>query len=129
MATPTLEATATLEVTATSEATPTEAAAAYSSRITAITLLNDGTYAVDFVTSGFTADTSSTHVHFFFDWVSEANAGIPGSGPWKLYGGPSPFTQYGETHPDRQGSTNMCILVANPDHSIISGTGNCYPLP
>ena len=59
---------------------------------------------------------------------SEANAGMPGSGPWILYGGPRPFTQY--TANDRPAAaTQMCALVANADHSIQPGSGNCYPLP
>ncbi|MFL7792895.1 MAG: hypothetical protein AB8I69_12200, partial [Anaerolineae bacterium] len=64
----------------------------------------------------------------YFDTVPESQAGVPGSGPWILYGGPRPFTQYGEG--DRPGgATSMCARVANADHSIIYGSGNCYPLP
>jgi hypothetical protein len=67
-------------------------------------------------------------VHFFFDTVSQADAGVPGSGPWKLYAGPSPFKGYKLS--DRpNGAERMCILVANPDHSVIKGTGNCVALP
>jgi hypothetical protein len=136
-ATPTLAATATGTVvppaptsapTVTAEATPTAVAteAAYAARITSIALEN-GTYIVGYETSGYTEQVPGQHVHFYFDTVSEANAGVPGSGPWKLYGGPRPFTQYGEA--DRGNASSMCIRVANPDHSIISGSGNCYPLP
>lgn len=51
-----------------------------------------------------------------------------GSGPWFVYGGPSPFTGYGAA--DRPlGATRLCVLVANPDHSIILGSGNCVDLP
>lgn len=107
-------------------ATPTEAAPAYNSRITGIRLDN-GTYIVGYETGGFTEQLPGQHVHFYFDTVTEANAGVPGSGPWKLYGGPRPFTQY--TEADRGAATAMCIRVANPDHSIIPGSGNCYPLP
>ena len=50
------------------------------------------------------------------------------SGPWILYGGASPFTGYGVG--DRPGgATQMCILVANADHSVQLGTGNCVDLP
>jgi hypothetical protein len=67
-------------------------------------------------------------VHFFFNTVSPEQAGVPGSGPWILYGGASPFTGYGVG--DRPGgATQMCILVANPDHSVQLGTGNCVDLP
>jgi len=27
------------------------------------------------------------------------------------------------------GAARMCILVSNPDHSVIRGTGNCVDLP
>jgi hypothetical protein len=122
----TTEATPTEIATEAATATPTAAAAAYSAWINSIGLEN-GTYIVGYETSGYTEQVPGQHVHFYFDTVSEANAGVPGSGPWKLYGGPRPFTQYSEA--DRGAATAMCIRVANPDHSIISGSGNCYPLP
>ncbi len=125
---PTTASTATPTGVATraATATPTAVSAAYSARITNIALEN-GTYIVGYETRGYTEQVPGQHVHFYFDTVSEANAGVPGSGPWKLYGGPRPFTQYGEA--DRGNASSMCISVANPDHSIISGSGNCYPLP
>ena len=68
------------------------------------------------------------HIHFFFDTVPPEQAGVPGSGPWILYGGPRPFTGYGVG--DRPGGANyMCALVANPDHSVIANSGNCWGLP
>ena len=85
-------------------------------------------YAVEFETFGFEPQLPDQHVHFFFDTVPPEQAGVPGGGPWKLYGGPSPFTEYGPG--DRpQGATQMCVLVANPDHSVQLNTGNCFPLP
>jgi hypothetical protein len=68
------------------------------------------------------------HVHFFWDTVSQENAGSPGSGPWKLYGGPRPFDQYRVS--DRPtNATKMCALVANANHSIQINSGNCFDLP
>jgi hypothetical protein len=124
--------TATQEAppTATQEAPPTEVAteaAAYAARISNIAL-QDGTYIVSYETFGYTEQLPGMHVHFYFDTVSEANAGVPGSGPWKLYGGPRPFTGYTESERP-SAATAMCSRVANPDHSIILGSGNCYPLP
>lgn len=53
---------------------------------------------------------------------------MPGDGPWQVYGGSSPFSEYTVRHrPD--GASQMCVLVANEDHSVIPNTGNCYPLP
>ncbi len=90
--------------------------------------VQEGVYVVDFETSGFTPQLPGQHVHFFFDTVPPEQAGVPGDGPWILYGGPSPFTGYGVA--DRPGgATQMCILVANQDHSVQLGTGNCVDLP
>ena len=91
--------------------------------------LESNLYVVDYVVNNFT--DSSMHVHMFFNTVPPEQAGSPGSGPWKLtwgaYGDP-PFTQYGPAN--RPGSaTQMCALVANPNHSIILESGNCVDLP
>ncbi|MCO5206362.1 MAG: hypothetical protein M9928_15105 [Anaerolineae bacterium] len=102
-------------------------------RITGITL--DSTYyVVAFETVGFTPTWGAQHVHFFFDTVSAENAGQPGSGPWQLYpasadgSNSSPFTLY-STADRPAGAEKMCILVANADHSVNQGTGNCVWLP
>jgi hypothetical protein len=85
-------------------------------------------YEVAFETDGFTYGLPGIHVHFFFDTVPVSQAGTPGLGPWAVYGGPSPFTDY--TVADRPaGARQMCVLVANPNHSIRPGTGNCFDLP
>jgi hypothetical protein len=102
-------------------------------RINSISV-QDGRYVVDFETFGFTPQMPGQHVHFFFDSVPPEQAGMPGSGPWQLYpaaagqSGASPFTLL--TVASRPPNANqMCILVANPDHSVIQGTGNCANLP
>jgi hypothetical protein len=102
-------------------------------RINNITLQYD-LYAVDFETFGFEPRFGDMHVHFFFNTVNPEDAGIPGSGPWQVYPasqdqpGTSPFTMLGvNDRPD--GATQMCILVANPDHSVQLNTGNCFDLP
>lgn len=96
-------------------------------QITSVTESN-GSYVINFQTFGYTPVLPGMHVHFFFNTVTPANAGVPGSGPWKLYGGPSPFTEW--TVADRPASaTQMCALVANADHSIQLGSGNCANLP
>jgi serine/threonine-protein kinase len=122
-ATPTPVPTATLEPTA----TPTIVHSGLTAHISQVQVVGDH-YEVHFSTTGYTPALPGRHVHFFFNTVSEAQAGVPGGGPWKLYGGPSPFTEY--LVADRPaGATQMCILVANLDHSIQPGTGNCQPLP
>jgi hypothetical protein len=83
---------------------------------------------VSYTTYGYEPALPGMHIHFFFDTVRPEDAGVPGPGPWYLYGGPNPFTGY--TVADRpSGATQMCSLVANPDHSIQLGTGNCVYLP
>jgi hypothetical protein len=98
--------------------------------------LDGNRYVVDFESFGFEPTWGAQHVHFFFNTVSPEKAGVgePNAGPWQLYpsnaneDGSSPFTLY--TVQDRPaGATQICILVANPDHSINPDTGNCYPLP
>jgi hypothetical protein len=102
-------------------------------RINNITI-QDNLYVVDFETFGFEPRFGDMHVHFFFNTVKPEDAGVPGSGPWQLYParqdqpGTSPFTMLGVN--DRPGyATQMCILVANPDHSVQLNTGNCFDLP
>lgn len=96
--------------------------------------VQDGRYFVDFETFGFTPQLPGQHVHFFFDSVPPEQAGMPGSGPWQLYPaaagqpGSSPFTLL--TVASRPPNANqLCILVANADHSVNQGTGNCVALP
>lgn len=87
-------------------------------------------YAVDYIVGNF-PEEANLHVHIFFDTVPPEQAGSPASGPWKLtygvYGDP-PFTQYGIANRPA-GATQMCSLVANPNHSVLLGTGNCVDLP
>lgn len=99
-------------------------------RITDITINDQNRYEIAYETFEFTEEISSTtlHVHFFFNTVPPENAGVPGSGPWILYGGPRPFTGYAPADRPAE-ATQMCILVANPDHSIQMNSGNCFDLP
>jgi serine/threonine protein kinase len=90
--------------------------------------VDNGYYVVEYETFEYQEVLPGMHVHFFFDTVSQENAGSPGSGPWKLYGGPRPFTQYRVI--DRPANAaQMCALVANPNHSIQYNSGNCFDLP
>jgi serine/threonine protein kinase len=124
---PTAAPTATQEAPTAEPTATEEAAPELYVQITGITLDN-GYYVVNYETTGYTEQLPGQHVHFYFDTVPEAQAGVPGGGPWILYGGPRPFREYTEF--DRPaGATAMCARVANSDHSIIYGSGNCYPLP
>ena len=85
-------------------------------------------YVVDFQTVNFTPQLPGQHLHFFYNTVPPEQAGVPGSGPWFVYGGASPFS--GATIASRPaGATQMCVLVANENHTVQNGTGNCFPLP
>jgi hypothetical protein len=96
--------------------------------------VQDGRYIVDFETFGFEPLVPGQHVHFFFNTVPPEQAGTPGSGPWQIYptgpGQPntSPFTLY-TVNQRPADATQLCILVANQDHSVNPGTGNCVDLP
>jgi hypothetical protein len=132
IATDTEAPTQTLAPTATSMPTetpiPTNTLPPLYVRINNISVNASYQYVVEYETFGYAETLPGMHVHFFFDTVPPAQAGVPGSGPWILYGGPRPFTEYKVS--DRPGSaTQMCALVANANHSIIPESGNCYALP
>lgn len=90
--------------------------------------LENNLYVVDFEMHN---STDALHVHMFFDTVPPEQAGSPGSGPWKLIGGAygsSPFTEYGPANRPANAS-QMCALIANPNHSVQLNSGNCVDLP
>jgi hypothetical protein len=91
--------------------------------------IQNGSYVVHYTPYGYNPQLPGTHIHFFFNTVPPENAGVgPTQETWFLYGGPNPFTGYGEG--DRPaGATQMCALVANADHTVQLHTGNCVDLP
>ncbi|MGH8929368.1 MAG: Hsp70 family protein [Egibacteraceae bacterium] len=98
-----------------------------SARIGGITVQGDR-YVVDWESVGFTSVLTGFHVHFFFDTVPPDQAGRAGQGPWWEHGAGRPFTGFGV--PDRPpGASQLCVLVANPDHTVRPGSGGCAPLP
>ena len=101
---------------------------AFSVEITRITIDAENHYVVEYVTHGFTEKLPGTHLHFFFNTVTQGEVGISGTGNRLMSGGPSPFRGY-LTSDRPQAATQMCALVANPDHSIIPDSGNCVQLP
>lgn len=128
-----VQPTATSQPTATNEPTvipmtPTTALPDLYVRINEINLNSSNQFEVAYETFGFTEVLPGMHIHFFFDTVAPENAGMPGSGPWILYGGPRPFTGYTIYQKPRD-ATQMCALVANANHTIILESGNCVDLP
>ncbi len=87
-----------------------------------------GQYEVQYETIGFTEHLPWTHIHFFFDTVSPEQAGKPGNGPWIVYDGPRPYNKF-NINQTPAGASKMCALVANANHSVIQGSGNCLDLP
>jgi hypothetical protein len=97
-------------------------------RINDIKLDDNDHYVVEYETFGYSEVLPGQHVHFFFNTVPPERAGNPATGPWFLYGGPRPFDGYRVS--DRpEGATQMCALVANPSHTVILESGNCFDLP
>jgi hypothetical protein len=95
-------------------------------QITAITLDAQGNYRVEFTTSGFSPALPGTHIHFYFDIYAAEQTGSGGNR--LMYGGESPFTGYSQANLP-QGAAQICALVANPDHTVIEDSGNCFQLP
>ena len=108
--------------------TPTPTPGGRQARITGITVSN-GAYLVDYDVFNFSPDVLDRHIHFFFDTIPPDQAGTPAkSSNWILYDGPVPFDRYKVS--DRPtGASQMCVLVARHDHSVIQNTGNCFDLP
>jgi hypothetical protein len=117
--------------TPTPEPTPTPTPPGRQARITGITV-SGGRYVVDYqvfdIVQDNDAEDGKPHVHFFFDTVPPEQAGHPGKGPWWLYDGPVPFMKY-RVSDKPSAARQMCVLVANGDHSVIQRTGNCVDLP
>jgi tRNA A-37 threonylcarbamoyl transferase component Bud32 len=96
--------------------------------ITGVSVNENNQYVTDFAVEGFTPAYPGTHIHFFFDTVTPDQVGIGGEANRRAYGGPSPFTSYSQDErPDQ--ATQLCAVVANPDHSVVPGSSNCFPLP
>lgn len=85
-------------------------------------------YVVNYETLAFVESMTGRHIHFFFDTTRVEDAGVPGAGPYLMYAGPRPFRE-AATFDRPPEATQICALVANPDHTIIPNSGNCYDLP
>lgn len=124
--TDTPEPTATLEPTATPTLEPTPFPEPFVFIID-IGVNGSGQYVVAYETYGYVEALPGMHIHFFFDTVDPEQAGVPGAGPWAVYGGPRPYENTQLAVP--AGATQMCALVANSNHTIVPESGNCVDLP
>ncbi|MDA0242615.1 MAG: protein kinase [Chloroflexi bacterium] len=91
-------------------------------------------YEIAFTTTGFTPQPPSVadshHVHFYFNSLGEDEAGLPGGGPWSLYAGGSPYVDPNNTPLARpEGATQLCVVVANANHTLVRNTSQCFDLP
>jgi cell division ATPase FtsA len=81
----------------------------------------------------------SHHMHFFFDTVAPEDAGTQSANPgeWRIWATPSPFGGEPQNNGDPgfvladipEAATGLCVLVAERDHSVLIGSGNCARLP
>jgi serine/threonine protein kinase len=113
--------------TATPTLAPTSTPATFFASITGLRVENER-YVVDFQTFNYQSVLPGMHIHLYFNTVPQEQAGSPGSGPWFVHGAGSPVSPYAVSEKPAA-ATQMCILVANPNHSIILNSGNCVNLP
>lgn len=105
--------------------------------ITSIVFTADKKFVVTYAVTGFVPSIpGKNHVHFFYNTVKAADAGMPGKGPWDIWdleagGGKLVFTDFDSTNFTKfnaLGATAICVGVANHDHSIQVDTVQCMPL-
>ncbi len=96
--------------------------------ITGITTNADNQYVTDFTVQGFTPAYPGTHIHFYFNTFTPDQVGIGGEANRRSHGGPPPFAGY-STDDRPAGATELCAIVANPDHTVVPNSGKCFPLP
>ena len=88
-----------------------------------------GRYTAVFIVANFEpAYPGGTHMHFFWSTFSPTDVGIGGDANRLSHGELAPFAGF-RTDERPPTATDLCVVVANPDHSIIPESGNCYPLP
>ncbi len=127
----TIATTAVVESTVQDEPAVVPNAAASNPETVAITGITEegGRYLVDYETTGYTEALPGEHVHFYWNSIYESEAGVgPNGAEWFVWGGPRPFNGYGVSDVP-PGASAICSVVANPDHTIKPGTGNCWDLP
>ena len=110
------------------EAPPTPIANTMVVEITGVTKDSSGLLVVAFLVRNFEPSIPGIHIHFYFDTTPADQIGIGSSGSRKMYGGSSPFSGFTVAEIPA-GATQICAIVANADHSVITNSGNCFALP
>ena len=89
----------------------------------------------------FIGPAPNRHIHFYFPVgtmasdPSNAGSGGPSPGDWVLWDEPNPFGPGGNQSPYQVADARevdareICVLVADSEHAVSVGTGNCLPLP
>ncbi len=94
-----------------------------------ISVNDQARFVVEYISHNFSEKYPGTHMHYFFNTVPENEIGIDnGSGNRLSWGGPSPFSGY-KVSDVPPGADSLCVLVANPDHTVQPASGNCFKLP
>ncbi|NLF10271.1 MAG: serine/threonine protein kinase [Anaerolineaceae bacterium] len=88
-----------------------------------------GRYSAVFTVINFEpAYPGGTHMHFFWNTFSPEDVGIGGEANRLSHGSLEPFAGFrADERPPT--ATDLCVVVANPNHTVIPDSGNCYPLP
>ncbi len=111
--------------------------------MTSVSIDASGLLKATFEPTGFIPSAGAApnrHIHFFFPTASvlddERNAGISGSdrSTWIAWDDPTfgPGFAQAPFHLDdavEAGVTELCVLVAEANHVILPGTGNCVAIP
>jgi|GEM_PF-1036454 len=88
-----------------------------------------GRYSAVFTVINFEpAYPGGTHMHFFWNTFSPEDVGIGGEANRLSHGSLEPFAGF-PTDERPPTATDLCVVVANPNHTVIPESGNCYPLP
>ncbi len=93
-----------------------------------ITLSSNNEYVVSFSAQSFTPKIPGTHMHFYFNNITPDQLTPQETGNRRMWGETSPFTLYLASDRPAE-ATEMCVLVANQDHTVIPNSGNCFKLP
>ncbi len=77
-------------------------------------------FQITFVPNNYVPTLGGIHTHFYYN--TELNTVVN-----KMYSGSSPYFLDLSTKP--LNATQICSIVANPDHTVLAGSGNCFTLP
>ena len=90
--------------------------------------VEDGNYIIDYQVVGFAAAPIGVHFHFYFNNISENEAGIAGDGQYVEHDGPPPFV-FAIPANIPFGVTQVCAVMAGRLHQIRPGSSSCIDLP